>query len=185
MEWLDLTDVAVVMELPSPVKDHVQRFRDLFDPVLANNIPAEITIAGSSGVGSIAPGQDGRKILKALAAVAQKWEPFSAELGPVRQFPNSTVYAFSVIREEPFYQFHHALLKTGIRFSPSEYPFFPHCSLHIWGELSQELQQRIMECSVKGAFLIDSFALYQLVQGNAAVLVERFKFNSAVSVEKF
>lgn len=185
MEWLDLTDAAVVMELPYPIRERVQRLRDCFDPVLANNIPPEITVAGSSGVGPIAPGQDGRKILKSLASIAHQWQPFRAELGPVRQFPNSTVYAFSVKDEEPFYRFHRALLATGIRFKPSEYPFSPHCSLHIWGKLPKKAHQRISSCSVKGEFLIDSFALYQLVQGKAAALVERFKFNTPISMEKF
>jgi hypothetical protein len=46
----------VVAELPEPVAGWIRELRRQFEPALAH-LPAEITLAGSSGVGPITPGQ--------------------------------------------------------------------------------------------------------------------------------
>ena len=177
MNNLNLTDTAIVMEIPSPVKEQIEKLRQKFDPILAENIPAEITIAGSSGLGTIAPGQDGHKIVEMLKQIAASTKAFRVSLGKVVNFTNSSVYAFSVIPQVDFFMLHEMLKTSNIRFNPSIYPFYPHCSIHIWGMLSPEKEEEIMKAVIEEEFLLSSIAIYQLVEGKAAVLVRRFNLD--------
>lgn len=171
---IELAGTAVVMELPDPVKQAVQKLRERFDPFLADNIPVEITIAGSSGMGTIAPGQNGAFILDELQKVASKMKAFRACLGKVICFPGTPIHVFEVLPLEPFNQLYRLLTASPIIFTQSSHPFFPHCSLHIWGEVGAFQRKEMMRQTVPGDFWLDSFALYQLVQGKTAVLVKRF-----------
>ncbi len=42
----------IVLDMPSPVADKVQKLHDRFDPVVAG-FPIEITVVGSSGIKAI------------------------------------------------------------------------------------------------------------------------------------
>lgn len=174
MNHINLSETAVVMELPSPVKEAVQKLRDKFDLVLADNIPVEITIAGSSGLGTIAPGQDSKMVIAELTRIAKEQPVIEACFGKVFRFPGSTVFALSLIPEDPFFEFQQRLKSSLIRFEESAYSFKPHCSVHIWGEVNSSQEKELLEVTLKDCFSLDSFALYQLVGTNTPALLERF-----------
>lgn len=174
MDRLELGGSAIVMEIRGRVRQQVQWLREEFDPVLADNIPVEITVAGSSGIGPILPGQDGAVILNELSCIAHRMKPFEARLGQVTRFPGTDIFVFEVLPREPFETFYQWLLDTSIQFDSSPHPFFPHCSLHIWGEVGPELEAKMMQQTITDSFWVDSFAIYQRVEERAVALVERF-----------
>lgn len=176
LDRLELGGSAIVCEVQGTVKEQVQRLREKFDPVLANDIPVEITVAGSSGIGSITFGQDGAAILDELARIAKQLKPFEARLGSVTRFPGTDIFVFEVLPREPFETIYHWLLGSSIAFASSINPFFPHCSLHIWGKVEPEQEAEMMRQRITGSFWVDSFAVYQRIDDKAVGLVDRFRF---------
>jgi hypothetical protein len=57
----------IVLEVPPPVADVIRRWRERFDPVVAT-FPVEITLTGSSGVGTLASDQDREEVFSILIA---------------------------------------------------------------------------------------------------------------------
>ena len=51
-------DSYIVLDIPSPVKEKIYEIRNYHKDTLRASLPVEITVAGSSGVGVIEPGQD-------------------------------------------------------------------------------------------------------------------------------
>lgn len=178
MDDVILTGSAIVMELPSPVKEKIQKLRERFDPVLADNIPVEITIAGSSGLGTLVPQQSSQLIIAELYRIAKKQPVITARLGSVFRFPDSDVYALSVDPIDPFLEFHRKLIRSPIKFGRSPYPFKPHCSLHIWGKVSCGEAVALFGTELRDSFQLNSFALYQLIGDKTVALVERFYLNA-------
>lgn len=172
---LNLTGVAVVLELPEPVRSKIQKIREHFSSELADAVPPEITITGSSGLGDLTPGQDPVFVIRELKKIAALTPAFKAIFGEVFQYPDSTVYALKVEPVSRFQELHQRLAESQIAFQPSPHPFFPHCSLHIWGELTAAQQQEIFQVRLTEEFIIRTMALYQLVDTKAVALVERFK----------
>ena len=177
MNQQSLANTALVLELPFPVQQKMQQLRERFDPVLAKNIPGEITIAGSSGLGTIAAGQNSELVLGELNQIARETKAFTARFGPVRRFPDSTVYVFLPEPETPFQRLHQLLKQSLISFAPSKYPFQPHCSLHIWGKLTSEQETEILQAKLTEIFTLTNLALYQQVSEQAVALIERFYFS--------
>ncbi len=171
---LELGGSAIVFEVRGDVGERVQRLREKFDPVLANEIPVEITVAGSSGVGPIAFGQDGETVLNELGRIARRLKPFEAWLGRVIRFPGTDIFVFEVLPREPFELFYRWLSDSSIVFEPIVNPFFPHCSLHIWGPVGPELAAEMLRQRIKGSFRVDSFAVYQRIGEKTVGLAERF-----------
>lgn len=179
-EQINLTATAVVLEVPFPVSQRIQELRERFDPVLARSVPVEITIAGSSGLATLAPGQDSGAVLAALQQIAAVIPPFTAAFGRAFRFPRSTVYALTVKPLRPFRELHQRLKTAPIKFLPSPFHFMPHCSLHIWGELPETLAQEILQTRIPERFTIRNMALYQRVSDTAVALVTRFPLTGTI-----
>ncbi|HOJ76921.1 MAG TPA: 2'-5' RNA ligase family protein [Bacillota bacterium] len=177
-QGINLSNVAIVLELPPTVAEKVLDLRAIYDPDLALNIPVEITVAGSSGLGTIEPDQDSELVFAELEQIAQETAPFEIYLDKVFRFPNSLVYSFAIGAAQPIIDLHRRLAASKIRFKASPYPFVPHCSLHIWGELDPELESELLKIQITDRFMLDSFALYQLVEAKAVALVKRYQFPS-------
>lgn len=173
-EQINLTATAVVLEVPFPVSQRIQELRERFDPVLARSVPVEVTIAGSSGLAVLAPGQDSAAVFATLQQIAAATPSFTAAFGRAFRFPHSTVYALTVKPLRPFRELHQRLKTAPVRFLPSPFHFMPHCSLHIWGELPETLAQEIIQTRIPEHFGISNLALYQRVSDTAVALVARF-----------
>jgi 2'-5' RNA ligase len=173
MANLDLTGAAIVAELPEPQNSIIRELRRRYDPQLAEGLIPEITIAGSSGLGSIASGQDGEAILAEVARIAASMPPFFIDFSPVIRFPGSRVYVLPVHPVIPFAKLQR-LLQINIRFDPSQYSFLPHCSLHIKGELPSELDGELLRLEPPKRCMIDNIALFRRTGAVKAIEIGRF-----------
>jgi 2'-5' RNA ligase len=173
MTNLDLTGAAIAAELPQPQSGLILELRRRFDPQLAEGLIPEITIAGSSGLGAIASGQDSAVILAELARIATLIPPFTIEFAPVIRFPGTRVYVLPIHPVMPFAKLQR-LLQVIIRFEPSPHPFLPHCSLHIKGELSNDLDGELLRLKPPGRCTIDNIAVFQRTGELAATEISRF-----------
>ncbi|HYH12427.1 MAG TPA: 2'-5' RNA ligase family protein [Thermomicrobiales bacterium] len=151
----------IVLDLPERVGVQILRIRHLFRDPYRTELPVEITVAGSSGVGVMVPGQSRASVFATLDAIAMETAPFAASFGPVKRFPNTDIFVLSLRDRAPFDALHHRIVESGIRFQESPHDFTPHCTLCRRSPLGGEDVAALMATEVPGEFTIDTLAVYR------------------------
>jgi hypothetical protein len=162
----------LVLELPEFIGIRVLDIRRRYDPHLAT-FPAEITVAGSSGIGTIAPDQDAHALFQALRQVASGHLPISSRFVGISRFATGPVVWLQPADPNPFIAFQQALGATGIRFNTHKFSYTPHCSLSNCNLAPGVIEALLREDFPREAFELSVLALYKVVDGQASV-VERF-----------
>lgn len=151
----------IVLDLPDHIGSEVLEIRKRFRDPYQTGLPIEITIAGSSGVGVLVPGQSRESVFATLDAIAATTSPFAASFGPVRRFPNTDIFVLSLQYMAPFRTLHRRIAESGIRFQESPHDFMPHCTISRRSPISIDDATVLLETTVSGAFTIDTLAVYQ------------------------
>lgn len=163
----------VVAELPAEIAAWVRATREQFEPAISH-LPAEITLAGSSGLGPVAPGQRVGGIRAALESTLSGRLPFKAHFDGMGNFPGTDIF-FASPAPEPFATLHRAIASSGIAFAPSPFPYRAHCSLKGLTALRPGEREALMNLSVPAApFTIRTVSVYEMdrMQPNLLFSVE-------------
>lgn len=161
----------IVLDLPSPVAETVKKLRGEYDPKRVL-VPAEITIAGSCGLGAVLPGQDIEKISEEIAKIAGNFAPFKAKFRRLETFPGSNIYFLSLEDEKPFFRLHEAFAHSGIQFKSSPFPYRPHCTLILREENNEaDFEEKITKKIPQEEFTMEMLSLYTLPSQNECELL--------------
>jgi hypothetical protein len=117
----------IVADLPDSIAAWVRSVRLKFEPAIAH-LPAEITLAGSSGLGAVAPGQSIAWIQSILEPIVAGHLPFETQFLGIDTFHGTDIF-FASPDPNPFETLHAAIARSGITFAPSRFPYRAHCSL--------------------------------------------------------
>ena len=151
----------IVAELPGPVAAWVREMRGQFEPGIAH-LPAEITLAGSSGVGPIAPGQSVASVQQMLEAALAGRLPFAARFSGIGNFPGTGIF-FAAPEPGPFNAIHAAIVASGIAFGPSPFSYNAHCSLKGFTRLRPGQREAIEAVAVPSQpFTICTVSVYEM-----------------------
>jgi len=157
-------DTFVCVDLPSPAADRVleirRRHRDDFRAAL----PAEITVAGSNGVGPVEPAEDPTAVFAALDQIGRETAPIEVTFGPVVRFPNTEIFVLTVADAAAFDALHERVAACGIRFKPIQFTFFPHCTLRSRSPVSDEDAAALLRERIEGTHRLDTLSVYMLDQ---------------------
>ena len=161
----------IVLDLPSPVAETVKKLRGEYDPKRVL-VPAEITIAGSSGLGAVLPGQNIEMLSEEIARIAGNFAPFKAKFRRLETFPGSNIYFLSLEDEKPFFHLHEAFVHSGIQFKESPFPYRPHCTLILREENNEEdFEEKITKKIPQEEFTMEMLSLYTLPSLNECELL--------------
>lgn len=170
----------LVLEIPPPMNEVVKAYRARFDPDRAD-LPVEITVTGSSGLGLVTQGQPLRRVTECLERFAVRQSPFWAAFKGVERFGRTDIYFLSLEDEAPFAALNKALGESGIAFEPSPYPFRPHCTIKLrLAPDAQETLELLFLDVPHEPFLLNSIALYGLPDPNHCELLYRTKLRGSV-----
>ncbi len=151
----------IVAELPASISEWVTKVRNEIEPAISH-FPVEITIAGSSGVGSITHGQSLKEVTEAIQNVLLKFEFSEFEFKKINNFPNTPIYFVEPTRE-PFDSIHNAIINSGIKFEKSDFPYNPHCSLKGYTQVTDEQLKYLNSLKVPvGKFKIQAISIYEM-----------------------
>ncbi len=163
----------IVLDIPVPMEKRIQSLRSRFDAERAD-MPAEVTLTGSCGVGTILPGQEISLIAREMDKVAARFAPFEAEFDHVERFLNTDIYYLAFRDPAPFAALHKALAETEIRFRHTEYPFVPHCTLKLRQHpTEQELLELFFLNAPRDPFRLGRMSLYSLPGPTECILHHR------------
>ena len=168
-------DTFVVLDMPPSVERHVRDIRRAYGSA-RQYLPAEITVAGSSGVGIFDPEQDAAEALRVVAEIARATAPFAMQLGAVDRFPETDIFYWPIRDPTPVVAVHERLRDSGLRFTDSPFPFSPHLTVDAFEAPSEELERELRALPVPdGEFTVSSLAVYSL-EGWICHTVARYAF---------
>lgn len=152
----------IVMDIPSPMAERVQDMRKKFDAERAA-MPAEVTLTGSCGVGTITSGQYVDEVIRLMDETAGKYKAFDTAFDKVERFNNTNIYYLTFKNPERFENIHRGFAGSGIKFDPNPYPYKPHCTLKLRKEpTDQELLELFFLNAPEERFIMDTLSLYLL-----------------------
>lgn len=158
----------LIAELAGDVVPLVKEMRERFNP---NNVywPADITIAGSSGVGPIKIGQNLEDVVSQLTPIIREYYFKELKFISINCFPDTGIYYLAPKRGK-FDEMHQAVIRSGVEFNDSEWPYNPHCTLRWCDDDSPECSELFETMSLPVNSAIECFTLYQpQVKGGSRV----------------
>jgi hypothetical protein len=135
-----------------------RRHLDTFQAAL----PAEITVAGSSGVGPLAPHQGLDELALVLAEIASNTQPIEASFGPVIRFEGTDIFVLTLEDTTPIDALHQRIARCPIRFQSTPFPFLPHCTLRSRSPVTAEEATDLLETVLPGSFVLETLSVYTL-----------------------
>lgn len=149
----------LIAELSGDVVPLVLSMRKRFNP---DNVfwPADITIAGSSGVGTIKHGQHLSDVVDKLAPIVSALGFSDCHFEAVHRFPNTGIY-YLLPEREPFDRMHAAVVDSDVEFNDSEWPYNPHCTLRWKDQDAPECKALFESLELPTNSAVECFSLYQ------------------------
>jgi 2'-5' RNA ligase len=151
----------IVTDLPEAIAAWVKLVRQDLEPGIAH-MPAEITLAGSSGVGPLKVGQNLGDVERMLFELLEHRLPFEARFLRVGNFPNTEIFFLEPAREV-FDDLHKLIANSALEFEANPFPFNPHCSLKGLTPLQPRDRERLERLIVPiEPFLFQAVSVYEL-----------------------
>jgi len=166
------TPTYLIAELSGDVVPLVLDMRKRFNPK-NTHWPADITIAGSSGVGTLKDGQHLNEVVEQLTPIVREFGFTDIEFVSVSRFPNTGIYYLMPAREK-FDCLHKAVVHSTVEFNESDWPYNPHCTLRWHDDDAKECKTLFDSLKLPIESAVDCFSLYQ-PQKNGGCRVHRFK----------
>lgn len=150
----------IVLDVPQPASEYIKALRRRFDPERAD-VPVEITITGSSGLGTIASGQNPVQVFRTVSEIASKFIPFNTSFLRIKKFRGTGITYFELANQLNFIQIHNAFASSPIKFNVNPFPFTPHCTIRLKrGIRIKEIREAILTAPQEYEFFLSSMSVY-------------------------
>ncbi len=166
----------IVVDIPEPVHEQIKQMRTVLASKSAM-LPAEITLAGSSGVDPIPPGVEIELIKREVSRIAAQFHPFEVSFDCIEYFPGTGIFYLRPTDRKPFDLIHSALCSSKIQFPPSAFPYNPHLTIRNDAPVDEQTTETIQAMPFpRDSFVIDALSVYELNEDEyEATLIYRAK----------
>ena len=147
----------LISELSGVAVQFVTAMREKYNPERVA-WPVDITIAGSSGVGTISEEQDLEEVIKQLAPIIRETYFTEVKFENIQSFPSTGIY-FLHPERDLFDRMHKAVVSSGVIFNENAFPYTPHCTLRDGPPMDTNYEFEKMD--FPPAATIQCFSLYQ------------------------
>jgi 2'-5' RNA ligase len=116
-----------------------------YDPRLAALDQApHVTVAGSSGMGPIAPDTTREELAAAIGPIAASTPPITLRFGRPTRFMQTQIVVLPLDPHGPLRTLHERIKTSGLRAARPRFYFTPHVTLNLYRELPPELLQALL-----------------------------------------
>lgn len=152
------------MDLAGPAVTEVRRVRETHGYDFYGALPVEVTVAGSSGLGTLAPDQDVRQVFSTLDRIAADTPVIAGRFGPMLRFPHTDIFVLTMEDPQPFIDLHQRIGESDIKFLPSSFPFTPHCTVRgqVVGAASSKEAEELLDMSIDKPFRCEMLSTYTI-----------------------
>ena len=157
-------ETYIVLDLAGPAAAEVRRARRARGYDFYGALPVEVTVAGSSGLGTPAPDQDVRQVFSTLDRIAADTPIITGRFGPMLRFPDTNIFVLTMEDPQPFIDLHQRIGESEIEFLPSPFPFIPHCTVRgqVVGAASSEEAEGLLDLSIDKPFRCEMLSTYTI-----------------------
>jgi 2'-5' RNA ligase len=128
-----------------------------YDPRLAALDQApHVTVAGSSGMGPIAPDTTREELDATLAPIAASTAPITLRFGRPTRFMQTQIVVLPLDPHGPLRTLHERIKTSGLRAARPRFYFTPHVTLNLYRELPPELLISLLAERFDEAVTIDT-----------------------------
>jgi 2'-5' RNA ligase len=152
--------IYIIVELPGVAGDLVREIQEKFDPKLARLNPPHLTLAGSSGVGSIPAETSVEELRAALDPIARTTAPMSLALGAPIRFMQTEIVVLPMDHNGPLRALHERIAKSGLKFKPARFSFTPHVTMNFFPTLTPAVERELLALRVNAPAIVDRFQVY-------------------------
>ena len=149
----------LIAELSGDIASLVYGLRQKFNPDRVK-WPVDITIVGSSGVGTFKEGQSLEKIVNTINPIIGKFSSSHIRFTEVGCFPGTGIYYLAPEREA-LDILHQNLTRTDIEFNDNAWPFNPHCTLRAGLQPTAGCDSLFETLNIPKSSYIECFSIYQ------------------------
>lgn len=156
-------DSYICIDFPAEAAQMIMKIRADQKDDFRIKLPAEITVAGSSGVGVIARDENPEFVFSRLQEICSNAKPFTIQFKAVERFPNSDIFVFKLVDETPLKELHALIAQSGIRFEPVRHTDYnPHCTLRSRSPVTEEEADALLTLEYHEPIFIDKISIYKM-----------------------
>jgi 2'-5' RNA ligase len=152
--------IFILAPIRGPVGDRIAAVQAEFDPKLARLGPPHVTLAGSSGIGPIAPGTTADELRERLAPIAERTAPIEIRFGTPTRFMQSEIVVLPLDPHGPLRTLHEAIKASGLRAAAPRFYFTPHATLSLYREQSRDAMRALLAMRFDEPATIDTIECY-------------------------
>jgi 2'-5' RNA ligase len=136
--------IFILAPIRGPVGERIAEVQAEFDPKLARLGPPHVTLAGSSGMGPIAPGTTVAELREQLAPIAERTAPIEIHFGAPTRFMQTKIVVLPLDPHGPLRALHEAIKTSGLRATAPRFYFTPHATLSLYREQPPDAMRALL-----------------------------------------
>jgi hypothetical protein len=158
-DWRRPRGIFVIAPIGGRAGELIADIQRRFDPKLAQIGRPHVTIAGSSGVGPIAPGTTEAQLRAALEPIAHTTEAMMLRFGAPIRFMQTNIVSLPLDPHGALRELHDRIVRSGLRFLPARFAFSPHATLSYFPTLDRKKERELLALRVDEPMLLDCLEL--------------------------
>ncbi|HTK49944.1 MAG TPA: 2'-5' RNA ligase family protein [Gemmatimonadaceae bacterium] len=132
--------IFVIAPIGGDVGERIAALQRRYDPRLARlEQTPHVTLAGSSGMGPIAPDTPLEELDATLGAIAEETAPITLRFGRPTRFMQTQIVVLPLDPHGPLRALHERIKTSGLRAARPRFYFTPHVTLNLYRELPADL----------------------------------------------
>jgi 2'-5' RNA ligase len=149
--------IFVISPIRGVVGERIAELQRLYDPRLAGLGQApHVTIAGSSGIGPIAPDTTREELDACLSPIAAETEPITLRFGRPTRFMQTQIVVLPLDPHGPLRALLERIKTSGLRAARPRFYFTPHVTLNLYRELPADLLASLLAERFDEAITLDT-----------------------------
>ena len=152
--------IFIFGDIEGPVADRIMALHARFDPRLARLGPPHVTLAGSSGIGPIAPDTKVEELTSRLAPIASTTSPITIRFGRATRFMQTPIVVLPLDPHGPLRTLHERVKLSGLRSAAPRFYFTPHVTLSLYRDLPREELTALLAERFDEPVVIDRISCY-------------------------
>jgi len=152
--------IFILAPIRGPVGERIAAVQEEFDPKLARLGPPHVTLAGSSGIGPLAPNTTAAELRERLAPIVERTAPIEIRFGTPTRFMQSEIVVLPLDPHGPLRTLHEAIKTSGLRAAAPRFYFTPHATLSLYREQPREAMRALLAMRFDEPATIDSIECF-------------------------
>jgi 2'-5' RNA ligase len=147
--------IFIIAEIPGPEGERIAQVQAAYDPRLVKLGRPHVTLAGSSGVGPIAPDTPVDELEARLGPIAASTAPITLRFGRPTRFMQTEIVVLPLDPHGALRTLHERIKTSGLRAAPPRFFFTPHVTLSLYREQPREALNELLRMRFDEPVIID------------------------------